>query len=66
MSGERRETVLRIRPGESVDEFTSRIADTAPLLTPDLAERLRALLAISPQSVTGRDLIRQPARSEAA
>lgn len=39
-----REVILRIRPGESVDEFTSRIADTAPALTPDLAARLRTLL----------------------
>ncbi|MER5909525.1 hypothetical protein ABT124_03215 [Streptomyces sp. NPDC001982] len=41
MSGE---TVLRIQPGESVDAFTRRIADTAPPLAPALAARLRTLL----------------------
>lgn len=66
MSGERREVVLRIRPDETADEFTSRIADNAPPLTPDLADRLRALLAITSGSAAGPDLIRQPARPEAA
>lgn len=43
-----REIVLRMQPGESVEAFTSRIADTAPPLTPGLADRLRSLLAITP------------------
>ncbi|QIJ62608.1 hypothetical protein [Streptomyces sp. JB150] len=46
-TGETREVLLTIRPGESVDEFTSRIADTAPPLTPELAATLRALLPVT-------------------
>ncbi|MFD4258168.1 hypothetical protein ACFWR9_11195 [Streptomyces sp. NPDC058534] len=41
------EVVLRIQPGESEDDFTSRIASAAPSgLTAQLAARLRTLLAI--------------------
>ncbi|MEU0171585.1 hypothetical protein ABZ214_40095 [Streptomyces iakyrus] len=36
--------ILRIEPGESVEAFTSRVADSAPALTPELADQLRALL----------------------
>lgn len=43
-----REIVLRMQPGESVDDFTTRIVETAPALTPQLAARLRSLLAITP------------------
>ncbi|MFD4343471.1 hypothetical protein ACFWQ6_01075 [Streptomyces coelicoflavus] len=46
--------VLRMQPGESEDDFTSRIADAAPAgLTPQLAARLRGLLAIEDRSVEG-------------
>lgn len=41
-----REVLVRIRPGETVDAFTTRIADSAPPLTPELAARLRTLLPI--------------------
>ncbi len=42
-----RDVVLRMLPGESEDDFTSRIAGTAPAgLTPQLAARLRSLLAV--------------------
>ena len=45
MSGER---VLRIQPGETAADYTRRLIDTAPPLTPDLAVRLRAILPVTP------------------
>lgn len=43
-----RQVVLRMQPGESIDDFTTRVANAAPPLTPHLAHRLRTLLAIAP------------------
>jgi hypothetical protein len=40
------EIALRIQPGESAADFTRRIVDTAPRLTPVAADRLRALLPV--------------------
>lgn len=40
------QVVLRIQPGESMQDFTRRIADTAPSAPPDVMDRLRALLPI--------------------
>ncbi|MEV6791323.1 hypothetical protein AB0M87_04825 [Streptomyces sp. NPDC051320] len=47
-----REIVLTIQPGESIDDFVSRIADTAPEPTPRLMNRVRALLAVDSPAVT--------------
>lgn len=44
MIDEQRCHILRIEPGESVEAFISRVVDSAPALTPELAARLRALL----------------------
>lgn len=42
-----RQVVLRMQPGETVDDFTTRIANAAPAgLSPHLTDRLRSLLAI--------------------
>lgn len=38
------ETVLRIQPGESAEDFMRRVADTAPQAPPDVLGRLRGLL----------------------
>lgn len=65
MNRERGERILRIRPGESVDEFTTRIADNAPPLTPDLAERLRQLLAIGHEPEAPQQM-QQPVQPQAA
>ncbi|MEU7403859.1 hypothetical protein [Streptomyces sp. NPDC044948] len=47
-----RQVVLRMQPGESEDDFTSRIAAAAPSgLTPQLTARLHALLAIEDRPV---------------
>ncbi|MGW1796856.1 hypothetical protein ACWCQN_12805 [Streptomyces sp. NPDC001984] len=44
MSGE---TVLRIQPGESLEDFTRRIVDTAPDAPPHVMDRIRTLLVPS-------------------
>ncbi|WP_406168991.1 hypothetical protein [Streptomyces sp. NBC_00996] len=62
MSGE---TVLRIQPGESIEDFTNRIADTAPAAPPDVIDQLRDLLAIDAQAPAERAASRQPARAAA-
>lgn len=41
-----REVILRIRPGESVEDFIRRVAETAPPPPQDLVDRLRALLPV--------------------
>ncbi|MCX3059612.1 hypothetical protein [Streptomyces beihaiensis] len=41
-----REVVLTIQPGESADDFISRIADTAPEPSPSVLDRIRTLLAV--------------------
>ncbi|MGP4085427.1 hypothetical protein [Streptomyces sp. KR55] len=61
-----REVVLRIQPGESVDAFTSRIAAAAPPLTPQLADRLRSLLAIDTEPPAERAAPAQAPRAKAA
>jgi hypothetical protein len=62
MSGE---VLVRIRPGESVDEFTSRVADSAPSITPDLADRLRSLLAVNTPVDADTALVPQLTRNAA-
>lgn len=62
MSGE---TVLRIQPGESTEDFIHRVADTAPPLTPELAARLRSLLPATRQEPAGRPVDRPPVRAAA-
>jgi hypothetical protein len=57
MSGE---FVLRMQPGETAEEFTCRVVDTARPLTSDAASRLRVLLPIRPAGVT-----RKPSRRTA-
>lgn len=39
--------VLRIRPGESLEDFTRRIVDTAPDAPPHVIDRIGALLVPS-------------------
>lgn len=46
------ETVLTIQPGESVEDFISRIAETAPEPSPRLMDRVRTLLAVDAPAVT--------------
>jgi len=60
-----REVILRIRPGESVEEFTSRIADSAPEAPPEVIARLRALLPVGTQAPVARVAPRQDARAAA-
>ncbi|EST24488.1 hypothetical protein [Streptomyces roseochromogenus] len=45
-------SVLTIQPGESVDDFISRIANTAPEPSSRLLDRVRTLLAIEEPAVT--------------
>lgn len=59
------EVLVRIRPGESIDAFTSRIADSAPPLTPVLADRLRDLLAAKAPRDTAIEQLAQPTRTAA-
>ncbi|WBO61395.1 hypothetical protein [Streptomyces camelliae] len=40
-----RGTVLQIQPGESVEDFITRIAETAPEPSPHLMDRIHALLS---------------------
>ncbi|MGW1001729.1 hypothetical protein [Streptomyces sp. NPDC002520] len=47
-----REIVLTIQPGESVEAFISRIADTAPEPPTRLLDRVRTLLAVDASTVT--------------
>lgn len=46
-----REIAMQIQPGESVEDFTTRIADTAPVAPSEVIDRLRALLAIDARRV---------------
>ncbi|GAA2633304.1 hypothetical protein [Streptomyces vastus] len=41
---ERREVILRIGPGETVEEFTRRVVGTSPSPSPEVMVRLRILL----------------------
>lgn len=59
------ETVLRIQPGESVEDFGRRLVDTAPPLTPELAARLRALLPIGRHAPAAPPATRQHDRAAA-
>jgi hypothetical protein len=43
----RGETVLRIQPGESVEDFTRRVVDSAPDVPPYVMDRIRTLLVPS-------------------
>jgi len=49
---------LQIQPGESVQDFIRRIADTAPRLTPAAADRIRTLLPIGPEESADRGAAR--------
>jgi len=44
MSGE---TVLRMQPGESIEDFSRRVVDSAPDAPPHVMDRLRGLLVPS-------------------
>ncbi|MFJ2004725.1 hypothetical protein [Streptomyces chartreusis] len=58
-------TVLRIQPGESVEDFTSRIAGTAPEAPPDVIDQLRALLPTSRPAAAERAAPRPDVRTAA-
>ncbi|MEU3899803.1 hypothetical protein [Streptomyces sp. NPDC045251] len=61
-----RHVVLRMQPGETVDDFTTRVANAAPTgLSPQLTARLRSLLAIGTETTGGNVANSRPDRAAA-
>jgi hypothetical protein len=61
-------TVLRIQPGESIEDFTRRIVDSAPDAPPHVMDRIRTLLIpATPLAEPAADCAapRQPVRAAA-